>query len=86
MTSEDEGNAYRSSQGDAQSHSSGEFLTNERNQLGLGMYEKTDESGSRSPKAEEEEDVEIGRRSKRLRKQVEKDSSRKKNKYDGYNT
>jgi hypothetical protein len=50
------------------------------------MYEKTDESVSHSPKVEEEEEVEIWRRSKRLRKQVEKDSSRKKNKYDGYNT
>ena len=47
------------------------------------MYE---ESASRSPKVEEEEEPEIGRRSKRLKKQVEKDSSRKKNKYDGYNT
>lgn len=87
IVSED-GGFYRSSQGDAQSNSSGgEFITNERNQLGLGMYEETHES--ENPKVEEEEESEVGRggrRSKRLRKQTEKDSSRTKNKYDGYNT
>ena len=80
---DDQEDFYRSSQ-DAKSESSGEYITNERNQLGLGMYEKTDESGSKA--AEEEEEIGIARRSKRLRKQVEKDSSGKKNKYDGYNT
>lgn len=50
--------------------SGGEYLTNERNQLGFGIYEKTDESGTKeAPQSEEEEEIGISRRSKRLKKQ-----------------